>query len=441
MTGGALTVDRLGRRMVCSLRLVAVAIVSLLAGCNNGPMIAYNAAHPSSASTDATIGVGNVGGLREVWTAATPDEIVSAPSIAGGVAYVGTRDNKLYAFSANGTTGCSGTPKRCRPLWSTSRLGGDVVSTPAVANGMVYVGSVGEKMFAFDAAGAKNCSGTPKVCRPLWSRTMSGDVIAPPTVARGVVYVIAAHAISDELDALDGATGALRWGAIVDTDLSFTEHSASAVAVANGIAYAGFYASDADVAMVAAFDAKGVNGCSGVPHTCKPLWTAPLGDALQARTPVSAYASLFASSTFGLNVYDSAGVKGCSGAPKTCSPLWSGAAPPATPTVANGIVFVGNIAFDALGKTGCSGVPKTCMPLWTDASGNVGAVANGVVYAISNAAVTAYDAGGKKHCSGRPTSCKALWSTPVKKPTSPVVANGTLWIGSTDHHLHAYRLR
>ncbi len=440
MNGGLLIVHRSSRQKVLACWPVVVAMVLLLAACDDWPMVGFDAAHTGYNDTETTISTGNVGGLHEVWTATTPDQIVSAPSIVGGVAYVGSRDNKLYAFNANGTAGCSGKPRKCAPLWSTPNLGGDVVSTPAVANGIVYVGSVGEKMFAFDAAGVKNCSGAPKVCRPLWSRTMSGDVIASPTVARGVVYVIAADAISDELDALDGTTGALRWDAVVDTDLSFTEHSASAVTVSNRTVYAGFNSGDSDIALVAAFDANGVTGCTGVPITCAPLWTAPLRDARQERTPVFANASLFAANDFGLDVYDPAGVKGCSRTPKTCAPLWSGAAPPATATAANGIVFVGNVAFDALGKTGCSGTPKTCTPLWTNASGAVGAVANGVAYATSNAAVTAYDAAGKTRCRGRPTSCTALWSTPVRNPTSPVIANGTLWIGSTDHALHAYRL-
>ena len=56
---------------------------------------------------------------------------------------------------------------------------------------------------------------------------MSGDVIVSPTVARGVMYVIAAHVFVDELDALDGTTGALKWKAVLDTDLSIPEHSAS----------------------------------------------------------------------------------------------------------------------------------------------------------------------------------------------------------------------
>ena len=265
------------------------------------------------------------------------------------------------------------------------------------------------------------------------------DEVAAVASSLGDAAVARAHDVSDELDALAATTGALKWNAIVGTDLSIPEHSASAVTVSNGLVYAGFSGSGADIAMVAAFDANGVKGCSSVSHTCVPLWTAPLGGSLQGRTPVLANSLLFASHDFGLNVFDSAGVKGCSGTPKTCSPLWTSAAPLATPAVANGIVFVGSFAFDALGKSGCSGVPKTCRPLWANVSGYVNAVANGVAYATSSAAVAAYDAGGKKRCSGIPASCKALWSTPVKKPTPPVIANGTLWIGSTDHHLHAYR--
>ena len=190
--------------------------------------------------------------------------------------------------------------------------------------------------------------------------------------------MIAAHDVSDEVDALSGLTGALKWKAILGTDLSIPEHSRSAVSVSNGLVYAGFSANGRNTAMVAAFDANGVTGCSNVSQTCNPLWTAPLGDVFQARTPVLADTSMFASQAFGLNVYDAAGVKRCTGKPKTCSPLWFGVAPFATPAVANGIVFDGGVAFDALGKTGCSGVPKTCQPLWTNASGYVNAVANGV---------------------------------------------------------------
>jgi len=50
-------------------------------------------------------------------------------------------DGNLYAFSAAGATGCSGTPKTCTPLWATgTSTSGANLSSPAVANGMVYEG-------------------------------------------------------------------------------------------------------------------------------------------------------------------------------------------------------------------------------------------------------------------------------------------------------------
>ena len=47
-------------------------------------------------------------------------------------------------------------------------MGSDVLSSPAVAHGVVYVGSSGGTFAAFDAAGTLKCSGTPKTCTPLW---------------------------------------------------------------------------------------------------------------------------------------------------------------------------------------------------------------------------------------------------------------------------------
>ena len=54
--------------------------------------------------------------------------------------YAGS-NGQLYAFSAAGTTGCSGTPKTCTPLWATgTSTNGATYASPAVANGMVYEG-------------------------------------------------------------------------------------------------------------------------------------------------------------------------------------------------------------------------------------------------------------------------------------------------------------
>jgi outer membrane protein assembly factor BamB len=64
------------------------------------------------------------------------------------VVLVGSSDGNLYAFDAAGTTDCSGTPTFCLPLW-TGSTGGGVDSSPAIANGMVYVGSEDGKLYAF----------------------------------------------------------------------------------------------------------------------------------------------------------------------------------------------------------------------------------------------------------------------------------------------------
>ena len=58
---------------------------------------------------------------------------VSSPAVANGVVYVGSADHNVYALNAG--TGAK--------LWSYT-AGGVSDSSPAVANGVVYVGSLGQ---------------------------------------------------------------------------------------------------------------------------------------------------------------------------------------------------------------------------------------------------------------------------------------------------------
>jgi hypothetical protein len=44
---------------------------------------------------------------------------------------------------------CIGTPKTCQPLW-TAATGDMTEFSPAVANGVVYVGSFDNKLYAFE---------------------------------------------------------------------------------------------------------------------------------------------------------------------------------------------------------------------------------------------------------------------------------------------------
>lgn len=61
--------------------------------------------------------------------------------------YIGSSDGNVYTYSAAGSTSCSGTPKVCSPLW-TAAAGSILSQSPAVANGSVYVSST-TGLFAF----------------------------------------------------------------------------------------------------------------------------------------------------------------------------------------------------------------------------------------------------------------------------------------------------
>jgi outer membrane protein assembly factor BamB len=58
---------------------------------------------------------------------------------------------------------------------------GDLVdfSSPAVVNGVVYIGSFDGKLYAFNAAG---CA-PQTTCQPLWSGSTNNDIVRSPAVA------------------------------------------------------------------------------------------------------------------------------------------------------------------------------------------------------------------------------------------------------------------
>ena len=123
--------------------------------------------------------------------AGTQFRIESSPAVANGVVYVTVDDGHLYAYDAAGETNCSGTPGSCSPLWSapTGTIGGQY-SSPAVANGVVYFGTPNHQLLAFDATGTQSCGGDPKTCSPLFESADLGLAVASsPAVANGRVYV------------------------------------------------------------------------------------------------------------------------------------------------------------------------------------------------------------------------------------------------------------
>ncbi len=115
------------------------------------------------------LNVHNVGSLQRMWSFKTGGEVYCSPAVANGVVYVGSYDGNVYALKAS--TGGK--------LWSHN-VGNWVYSSPAVANGVVYIGSEDNNVYALNArTGAK-----------LWSYATGGEVTeSSPAVANGVVYV------------------------------------------------------------------------------------------------------------------------------------------------------------------------------------------------------------------------------------------------------------
>jgi len=296
---------------------------------------------------ETTLGVNNVDKLQLKWShregLPSEDATFTSPAVANGVVYISEYDGVLYALNA--ATGAV--------LWRNPTVFAG--STPAVANGMVYVGGLDGNVYGVNAnSGAV-----------IWSFTTLGYLQSAPAVANGVVYIASTDA---RVYALNAQTGALLWSYLTESP-SPPDYSValfSSCAVVNGVLYIGTANND-----VLALDA----------NTGTKLW----------------------SYTTGNYVYSS-------------------------PAVANGTVYVGSYDGNVYALNA-----RTGAKLWSYDTGilvsSSPAVANGVVY-VADSAGTVYALNGG--------TGNRLWSVDTGGDVnSPAVANGVVYIGSTDGYLYA----
>jgi len=135
---------------------------------------------------------------QPLWTAATgPQQAASMVAVAYGNIYVPAYQH-IDVFDLGGTTNCAGTPKVCTPLRSVTSpaMGGGiaVASSVTIANGVGYIGvknlnSSGGRLIAFDAQDTASCAGQPLTCPILWSQDFSGAPDSTPAVADGRIYI------------------------------------------------------------------------------------------------------------------------------------------------------------------------------------------------------------------------------------------------------------
>ena len=403
-------------------------VFSLAAG--DWPQFHNDATRQGVSTTEDILSASDLSSLGVAWTGGTGAAISSSPAVADGVVYVGA-GRWLYAFAV----GCAGGGGTCTPLW-TGTVGypngfGIAGYAPAVANGVVYVGSNDDILYAFPT----RCRTDGGTCAPLWTATTGGAINSSPAVANGVVYIgsgdgkLYAYAAGCRHD---GGSCAPLW-----TGLTTTGEYASSPTVAGSVVYVG-----SQDGYVYAF---GV-GCRSDGGACSPIWKGSTGGFIQS-APAVADGTVYVSSDGSGFVY--AFAVGCGSGGTTCSQRWQGyvgnlGQGHSSPAVSNGVVYVGS----RNGKlyayaTGCASDGSSCDPVWTATTGGAitssPAVANGVVYVGSeDHKLYAYAVG----CASGGLTCTSIWSytTGGAVRSSPAVANGVVYVGANDYKLYAFSL-
>jgi outer membrane protein assembly factor BamB len=164
---------------------------------------------------ESTIGVKNVGTLRQTWSYPLWGGASAGPTVAGGVLYFG---GVLKGIA--GTCVIADALDGAGTLWSTNPSGEYILwGSPAVANGLVFALYGNGVLYALNAK-----TGTVK-----WQYSTGTGAINSPALANGAVY----FGTDNGVYAVSQKTGALLWsyqtGSLIE----------SSPAVVNGVVYIG----------------------------------------------------------------------------------------------------------------------------------------------------------------------------------------------------------
>ncbi len=160
--------------------------------------------------------------------------VVTTPVAAKGTLIVGSRDYMLYGFSLPGGA----------PAWKFSYWFSWVESTPAIADGIAYVGASDfSRVTALDPQTGRARWSTPVHGMNWGTPLVTADSVYTGTVAQNIEGTVIAHV--GGIVALDRSTGKLRW------------RMPAAAAPKNGFGgYAGSLALAGDKVIAAGFDGR-----------------------------------------------------------------------------------------------------------------------------------------------------------------------------------------
>jgi outer membrane protein assembly factor BamB len=330
---------------------------------------------------------GGTGAASAAWTFPTGDEILANPAVSNGVVYVGSKDDYLYAVKA--ATG--------KQIWKSRQ--GWVSAAPQVVNGMVCVATTeGEEFTAIHAATGvvawRQQTGLPAAFKRNWAVDRD-SVILLSTTQPLTVY-----------DAVTGSKGTTTFG-------SPGQFAGGAIGAAGGV----LYAIQESSALFAVRIATGT-----------VLWQRYVASADSGffTSIVISDGAIYITSNSGM-LYS---LKAASGDSNWSYP--AGASQLSTPVTAGGMVYVTDDSgkLHAIRATGGK-------QAWTHqviSSGEIGpAVSGGMLYVSAGQALLALDA----------KTGDTVWS--YTAPTSgafvstPAVARGLVFSGSTNDNLYAIR--
>ena len=267
-------------------------------------------------------------------------------------------------------------PMRAPALKWLFKTPGPIVTSPAIADGVVYIASLSGHLYAIEQATGKE----------KWNFKSRMPIASSPTVADGTVYFVST---AGSLAAIDAATGQPRWVYAIEYERKF--------------------------------EAKGLNGYPTPAQTVPDAWD------VFTSSPAVAIGKVFFGSGDG-NVY---AIDAKSGLLQWKFP--TGDVVHASPAVANGIVYVGSwdgnfYAIDA----------ETGQQRWMFKGGQDPAIHNQVGFQSSPAVVdgTVYVGCRDAHVYALDAATgRKKWDYPTSKSWvngTPAVRDGTVYVGTSD---------
>ncbi len=356
------------------------------------PMLNFDAQGTRNNPYESVLNKQTVKSLQLIWKAKIENygitgqkyehlNTVSSPAVADGTLYV-AGSHRFYAIDA-----VSGTP-----IWSVALVAPNW-SSPAVANGIVYIATHSGTLYALDTATGKT----------LWSSKLGTTKPGSPTVSGGQVFI---EDYSGDTYAFNARSGKLLWETVEPDDQAMY----GAPVVTNGIVIF------PDLLNIHAYDVR----------TGLEIWECPYGSAYVVGSLT----------TDGQNVYVFGKLITALDA-KSGVPMWESVLPYENfggggVALEKSHLYVFYQAENYSIFDTRSGDVQTIEPESFTEYTYSPTLANHVLYANNNRGIVASD----------PKSGKQLWTASIDVAiSSPVVSNGMVYVVGGDGSLYAYGLK